>query len=283
MPTVTITEFTDPGCPVAFSAEPHRWRLRWLFGDQLRWRSRMVGLSARRPDGTSTGLTTERLAQRWAALSSRHGMPMTTAVKPAVAATLPACRAVVAARRHAPDREWRLLRRLRHLHFSGPLLDEPQTIRTAAADAGLDPDALETWIAEPATEDALQEDLRVARDPSPAALALPDKLARWDGGWRYTCPSYELQVPEDGSRFSAPGLQSSLTYQTALANLAPDLHRRDPPDDVAEVLGWAGVPLASQEVAEVCGISRDEARERLAAAGAREERVGADGFWTPAG
>ena len=27
--TVQIVEFTDPGCPFAFSAEPHRLRLRW--------------------------------------------------------------------------------------------------------------------------------------------------------------------------------------------------------------------------------------------------------------
>ncbi len=184
--------------------------------------------------------------------------------------------------RHAPDRQWLLLRSLRRLHFAGPLLDDPQTIRTAAAGAGLDPDELEAWMAEPGTEEALREDLRLARDPSPPARALTGKLARWDGGWRYTSPSYEMQAA-DGATFSAPGFQSALTYETALANLAPGLERRDPPGDVAEVLAWAGVPLASQEVAEVCGISRDEARERLAAAGAREEPVGADGFWARAG
>lgn len=283
MPTVAITEFTDPGCPVAYSSEPYRWRLRWLFGDQLAWRERMVGLSAQRPED-GEGITPERMAASWASLSARHGMPMSTEVKEAAAATLPACRAVVAARRHAPDREWLLLRALRVLHFSGPLIDDPGTIRTAAADAGLDPDALEAWTAEPGTEEALQEDLRLARDPTPAALALAPtgKLARAGDGWRYTCPSYEMAAA-DGTGFSAPGLQSALTYETALANLAPDLDRRDPPGDVAEVLAWAGVPLASQEVAEVCGISRAEARERLTAAGAREQRVGTDGFWALAG
>ena len=282
MPTVVITEFTDPGCPFAFSAEPQRWRLSWLFGDGLRWSERMVGLSAERADYEAKGFTAERMAASWATLSERHGMPMSAGVKDAPAATLPACRAVVAARRHAPDREWLLLRRLRVLHFSGPMLDDPGTIRTAAAEAGLDPGELEAWMAEPETEEALQEDLRLARDPSAAALALRDKLARWDGGWRYTCPSYELTA-EDGRTFSAPGFQSALTYETALANLAPELERRDPPEDVTEVLAWAGVPLASQEVAEVCGIPRAEARERLTAAGARERRVGTDGFWSAAG
>jgi len=30
-----ITEFTDPGWPFAWSAEPHRRRLEWLYGEQL--------------------------------------------------------------------------------------------------------------------------------------------------------------------------------------------------------------------------------------------------------
>jgi hypothetical protein len=34
---VEITLFTDPACPVAFSAEPARIRLRWHYGDGLEW------------------------------------------------------------------------------------------------------------------------------------------------------------------------------------------------------------------------------------------------------
>ncbi len=44
MAELLITEYTDPGCPFAWSAEPIRWRLRWLYGDQLEWDVRMVGL-----------------------------------------------------------------------------------------------------------------------------------------------------------------------------------------------------------------------------------------------
>ncbi len=42
---VCITEFTDPGCPWAYSAEPVRRRLDWLYGERLQWRPRMVVLS----------------------------------------------------------------------------------------------------------------------------------------------------------------------------------------------------------------------------------------------
>lgn len=283
MAKVSITEYTDPACPFAFSAEPSRWRLRWRFGDQLAFSEHMVVLSEARPEDPTTGFTPERAVQAWAGLSARFGMPMFDEPKAAMAATVDACRAVVAARLHAPEQQWPLLRALRHRNFSGPaLLDDPQTIRGAAEDAGIDPEQLEAWMAEEETERVLREDMALARDPSEPALAMPQKLASTpDGGWRYTCPSYEMRVDGVGS-FSAPGMQSSLTYETALANLAPELEARPDAEDVSEVLAWAGVPLATQEVAEVCGLSRDAAREQLEAAGAVEERVGADGFWTAA-
>jgi predicted DsbA family dithiol-disulfide isomerase len=280
MSRVSITEFTDPGCPFAFSAEPHRLRLQWLFGEQLEWRERMVVLAEAREDYTAKGFTPDKLAAGTALLASQYGMPMSEAVKPAIAATAPACRAVVATRLHAPELQWLLLRRLRHLHFAGPLLDDPATLAQAATDVGLDPAELEAWMGEEATEQALREDMLLARDPTPAALALTQKLASTpDGGWRYTCPSLEFRTA-DGAAFSAPGMQSSLTYETALANVAPGLERRDAPEEVTEVLAWAGYPLATQEVAEVCGTTRDAAREQLTATGALEEPVGADGFWT---
>ena len=65
----------------------------------------------------------------------------------------------------------------------------------------------------------------------------------------------------------------------ALANVAPGLEQRDPPSDVSEVLRWAGTPLATREVAEVCQISDREAREALGRV-AVEPHVGADGFWS---
>jgi predicted DsbA family dithiol-disulfide isomerase len=273
MAAVQITEYTDPGCPFAFSAEPHRWRLRWRYGDQLEWRLRMVVLSETTEDYAAKGLTAEILASGNDRLAREHGMPMDTRVKPRLWATAPACRAVVAAREHAPELEWLLLRRLRVRNFEGALLDEEATIAGAAADVGLDPDALARWMASV----SLEEDMRAARSPSPAALAQPHKLAAWAGGMRYTCPSYELSTGH-----SIPGFQPWPAYEIALANAAPELERREPPTDVAELLRWAGTPLASAEVAAVMEIDRFAAREALGRV-AVEHHVGADGFWTLTG
>jgi hypothetical protein len=76
-----------------------------------------------------------------------------------------------------------------------------------------------------------------------------------------------------------PGFQPFPVYDVVTANLVPGVDRRDPPGDVAEVLRWAGTPLASKEVAVVCDISVQDAREALGRV-ADEEHVGFDGFWT---
>jgi predicted DsbA family dithiol-disulfide isomerase len=279
MALITITHYTDPGCPFAWSAEPARWRLKWLYGDQLEWRLRMVGLSARPEDYVEKGFTPERQSSSFATLAQRYNMPIDTSLRPRMAATMPACRAVVAVRRREPEREDAMLRALRILHFSGHLLDDPRTLAGAAERAGLNPAEVRRWSDESETEAVLTEDLAQARNPSPAAVHLSHKLAATDdGGWRYTCPSYELERIAGGTSMSAPGIQPTLAYEVAVANLVPELTRRDDPESVAAVLEWAGEPLASAEVAEVCGLDLDDAREQLGRA-ASEEHIGYDGLW----
>ena len=128
MAELTITEYTDPGCPFAWSAEPYRWRLQWLYGDQLDWQVRMVGLAEDGSVYEDKGFTAERMSEGIASSPQQHHMPMDTALRPRMAGTIPACRAVVAVRRHRPELEWAMLRALRVLHFSGHLLDEPATL-----------------------------------------------------------------------------------------------------------------------------------------------------------
>jgi predicted DsbA family dithiol-disulfide isomerase len=277
MAELQITEFTDPACPFAWSAEPQRRRLEWLYGDQLEWSVRMVGLSSKVDPNSS--FTPAKLSSSLRSLAERHHMPMDTAVRPRMSATVPACRAVVATRLHDPARERAVLRTLRVRTFAGELLDEPETLRGAAADAGIDPAALERWMSEPETERALAEDLELARHPTPEAIALKHKLAKWSGGWRYTCPSYEIVRTADGARLSAPGFQPLLAYEVAIGNLLPSAARREDPENVEQVLAWAGEPLASIEVATVRGIELDDAREQLGRV-AEEQHLGFDGLWS---
>lgn len=278
---VCITEFTDPGCPWAYSAEPFRRRLRWLYGDALDWSYRMVVLAEDPQEYLDKGLTPEKLKAGIQMIARDHGMPIDTSLRPRMAATVPACRAVVAARLRAPESEERLLRAFRIRCMSGELLDEESTVRGASEDAGIDPEDVLLWSAEDEVEAAMRADMAAAREPIPAARALDDRLANWSGGRRYTCPSYEMVRRSDGVRIAVPGFQPFAAYDVVLANLVPTTDRREPPGSVLEVLDWAGEPLATREVAVVCDIDHATAREELGRV-AVEQHLGADGLWSPA-
>jgi hypothetical protein len=207
-------------------------------------------------------------------------MPIDSGVRDYVPGSGPACRAVVAAREHGDAHHARaLLRDLRVRYFSGAQIDRPEVIAAAATTAGIDPAQLERWAAASATEAALESDKAAARRPRPAARVLDEKLANWSGGRRYTCPSYEITRLEDEVTISVPGFQPFAVYNTILANLVPGLDRRELPSDVEEVLEWSAIPVSTQEVAVMCDIEFEEARERLARV-AEHHPVGADGFWT---
>jgi predicted DsbA family dithiol-disulfide isomerase len=275
---VRITEFTDPACPWAFAAEPSRRRLDWLYGDDIEWRPRMVGLHESGEEAEEKGLTPSAQARGLEQIALAQRMPIDTSERPRAAGTLPACAAVVAVRRHAPECERMLLRRLRVRHFSGELLDERATRAAAASDTGIGADDLESWIGEPETDRQLREDMAAARAPVAAARVLDDKLANWSGGRRYTCPSYEIERLSDGVRIAVPGFQPFAVYDVILANLVPGVERRDPPESAEEVLRWSKTPLATQEVAVVRDIPFEKAREELGHV-AEECHVGFDGFW----
>lgn len=276
---VVIHEFTDPGCPWAYSAEPFRRRINWLYGDRVVWRTVMVGLAEQPEDWTERGYTPAAMAAGMRRIAHDHGMPIDTEQRERHSATVPACRAVIGARLNAPDRERHLLRRLRVRYMSGHLLDTPETIRAAATGAGLDPDDVERWAASDDVTTALALDMERARRPLPAARVLDEKLANWSGGQRYTCPSYEICRVADDVRIAVPGFQPFAAYDVILANLVPGTERRHPATSVEEVLAWAGTPLATREVAVVCDITHERARELLGR-GAEECHVGFDGFWT---
>jgi 2-hydroxychromene-2-carboxylate isomerase len=272
--SVEITLFTDPACPFAFSAEPVRQRLRWHYGDGLIWRLRMIVLTRERGEA-------EKLAAGAPGLQRRFGMPIHPEPYPRPASSEPACRAVVAARLHAPAAEEPLLRRLRVRTMAGGLLDDPGLIAGAAADAGLDPERVLAWSAGEEALAALEEDAALARSPSPAAHALDHKLGGPREQRRYTAPSYELRGP-GGTAFSLPGFNPVEAYEAAVANVDPGLPRRPSPASVAEVLDWAGEPLATAEVAAIAGLSVERAREELSAV-AEPEPVGADAYWSADG
>ena len=268
-----ITLFTDPACPFAFSAEPVRLRLRWHYGDQLLWRTRMIVLTLEPGEA-------ERLAEGAPNLQRRYGMPIDPAPYPRPASSEPACRAVVAARLHAPDKAEPLLRRLRVRTMLGGLLDDPELIAAAAEDVGLDPGQLKTWCEGDDVRGALQADIDAARSPSAAARALDYKLGGPRDQRRYTAPSYEIARADDpAAAYFVPGFNPVEAYEAAIANLAPELERRPKPEHVEEVVRWAAEPIAASEVALIARLGHAETYEALSTV-AEPYAAGADFYWT---
>jgi predicted DsbA family dithiol-disulfide isomerase len=267
---IDVTLYTDPACPFAFSAEPARLRLRWHYGDGLRWRLTMIVLTLEPGEA-------EKLASGASGLQARYGMPIHPFPASRPASSEPACRAVVAARLHAPGSEGRLLRVLRVHTMSGGLLDDPLLIASAAREAGLDPDQLRVWSEEPDTDEALPQDIADSRQPSAAARALDHKLGGPPHERRYTAPSYELTTARAST--CLPGFNPVEAYEAAIANLDPALTRRPPPDTVTELLEWADAPLATAEVVQIMQQPEAEVRAQLARC-ARAVPAGADMYWT---
>jgi predicted DsbA family dithiol-disulfide isomerase len=268
---IEIRHFTDPACPFAFSHEPIRWRLRWHYGDGLAWQTTLIVLT--REPGEA-----EKLAEGAPGLGRRYGMPVLPHPYERAASSEPACRAAVAARLYAPGAEEPLLRALRVLTHSGGLLDDPQLIAEAAREAGIDPVELARWSEGADVVEALEQDARAARSPSAGARALDHKLGGPRTERRYSAPSYELRRAGSDLALSLPGFNPVEAYEAAIASLAPELERRPRPGAVEELLDWAGVPLATAEVALVAQLEMIDARAALARV-AIPQAAGADCYW----
>ena len=178
-------------------------------------------------------------------IAEASGMPISWRPRVRGIATIHACRVVVATRLRWPEREAAILRRLRVLGMAGELLDDSDTFELAAAQAGMPVAELAAYCAEPEVEAALRADAAAARGRG--------------------CPAFELA----GRRFDGH-------------RPVPGLERRADPASAEAVLAWAGMPLATAEVAAVCARPIAAVRAELERV-ANFEPVAADGYWSQHG
>src|SRR5438445_11489130 len=109
---ISVTHFTDPGCPWAYSASPALAVLRWRYGDGLDWRLVTIGLTEDAEAYVRRGYTPARSATGYLKFDRRFGLPFGHEPRPRMVATGRACRAIVATRLRHPGREWAALRAL---------------------------------------------------------------------------------------------------------------------------------------------------------------------------
>jgi 2-hydroxychromene-2-carboxylate isomerase len=248
---IDVTHFTDPGCPWAYSARPAHAALQWRYGDQLRWRLVMIGLTEDAQQYVDRGYTPAGAAKGFGQFRRRFGMPFATQPRPRIAATARACRAIVATRLTAPQREQAVFRALQFAQFTTPIVfDEDDQIEAALRGVeGVDASVIVALIDDPAVRDAYEADRAEARSAAGSPTEAQGKTASSDGPVRYTAPS--LIFERDGQRLEAGGFQPVEAYDVVLANLDPKLVRTPPPDDPALALQRFPEGLVTQEVAAI--------------------------------
>ncbi len=288
---IETTLYSDPACPWAYSESPALRVIEWRYGDQLRWRLVLIGLTEDASQYEARGYTPLRGAIGQATFRGRYGMPFSAAPKCRLSATSRACRVVVAARIDDPGSEWRVFRALQLANFTTPLVldDDAQLAEALRSFDGIDGDGLVARIDDPDVVEAYHADKAEARSAAGTAAELQGKTRVTDGPVRFTAPS--VAFAQNGTRVVAGGFQPVEAYDILVANLDPTLIRQPPPEDPEPLLHRFPDGLSTQEVAALMATGNDApdragaeaALLELVAAGRAVRRpIGDDALWKPA-
>lgn len=283
---ISVTHFTDPGCPWAYSARPAHAALRWRFGDQLDWSLVLIGLAEAAEVYEDRGYTPERMVEGYARFSERFGMPFGYAPKARVSGTSRGCRAVLVARDEDRALGEAALRALQLMQFTTTgRLDDDDALRAALEPIdGLDAAAVVASLDDDDVRARYEVDRALTRSAEGTPTHAQGKTASYGGPERYTAPSLVFRH-EDGRTLEAGGFQPLEAYDVVLANLEPALDRRPAPEDPREALAAFPEGLTTAEVAEIMRPSLTPAdRPGVRAALAAHDRVrsvavGDDALW----
>lgn len=288
---IETTMYSDPACPWAYSESPALRVIEWRYGEQLRWRLVVIGLTEHAEQYAERGYTPLRGALGQVAFRRRYGMPFAPAPKARLSGTSRACRVVVAARIDAPGSEWRVFRALQLANFTSSLVldDDSQLAEALNRVEGIDGDALVARIDDADVCEAYERDKLETRSAAGSAAELQGKTRITDGPVRFTAPSLTFQ--QNGTRVVAGGFQPVEAYDVLIANLDPTLTREPPPETPEPLLRRFPDGLTTQEVAALLAEGND-APDRAAAEAALLELVAAgtavrtplgdDALWKPA-
>lgn len=247
-PALEVTHFSDPGCPWAYSAWPAITTLMHRYGEGLRWRLRLIGLSEDRGRYEAHGYTPARMAKGYRSFR-RRGMPFATEPRHEIPPTGRACRAAVAVGLRQPEQQTAAFRALEFGWFTTTLdMFSDHGIRTALELAPeVDANAAVAGIDDPAVEEAYQADRAAARTAAGSPAEAQGRTANSDGDERYTAPS--LIFGRNGDSLVVGGFQPLEAYDVCIANLDPGLPRRDESTDPVELLASRPEGLTTREVA----------------------------------
>jgi len=284
---ISLTLYNDPACPWAYSERPALRVLQWRYGEQLSWRLVLIGLTEHAQQYIDRGYTPLRAALGQLSFR-RYGMPFSPQPKARVSAAARACRAVVAARLLAPGSEWAVFETLQLANFTTPLLldDDAELERALRAVPEVDAAAVVAALDAQDVTETYERDRAETRTAAGSAAELQGKTATTDGPVRFTAPSVAFE--QDGRRLVAGGFQPVEGYDVLVANLDPQLRRRQPPEDPLPLLDYFPRGLTTQEVTALMCRGNDAPDraaaetmllELVAAGEAQRVPVGDDALW----
>jgi predicted DsbA family dithiol-disulfide isomerase len=285
---IEATLYSDPACPWAYSENPALRVIEWRYGEQLRWRLVLIGLTEQASQYEARGYTPLRGALGQLRFRGRYGMPFSPAPKQRLSATARACRAVIAARLSQPGSEWRVYRALAIANFTTALLldDDQQLGDVLRTVPGIDAQRILSSLDTAEVSEAYERDRAEARSAQGSAAELQGKTATTDGPVRFTAPSVVFE--RDGQRLIAGGFQPVEAYDVLVVNLDPALRREPPPETPEPLLARFEDGLTTQEVAALMTHGNDAPDRRVAEAALLElvaagkavrEPLGDDAVW----
>jgi predicted DsbA family dithiol-disulfide isomerase len=288
---ISVTHFTDPGCPWAYSASPALAVLHWRYGDQFDWRLATIGLTEHADQYLSRGYTPARSARGYLTFRRRWGMPFATEPRRRISGTARACRAIVATRLRYPDREYAVFRALQFGWMTTPLVmdDEDDILRAIEGVPGIDAREIVGALDDPEVDAAYEADRADARTAEGSPTHFQGKAAQTDGLVRYTAPS--LIFTEGERRLEAGGFQPIEAYDVVVANLDPTLDRRPAPEDPLEAIEAFPDGLVTAEIAAIMTSGNDAPEpeaveaaliEHVAEGRIRRTGLGDSALWQPA-
>src|SRR3954447_12783179 len=289
--SISVTHFTDPGCPWAYSASPALAVMYWRYGDQLDWRLATIGLTEEAEQYLRRGYSPGRSARGYMTFRRRWGMPFATEPRARIVATSRACRAILATRLRHPDREYAVFRALQFGWMTTPLVmdEDDDILRAIEGVPGIDAREIVGALDDPDVDAAYEADRADARMAEGSPTHFQGKAAQTDGLVRYTAPSLIFTLGD--RRLQAGRSQPVEAYDVIVANLDPTLSRRPAPEDPLEAIEAFPDGLVSAEIAAIM-TSGNDAPDREAAQAARVEHVaegrvrrtglGNSALWQPA-
>lgn len=247
--SVTITQFTDPLCTWCWGMEPVRQRIAETYGDQVEEAYVMGGLVEDFEsfyDAANDISDPTDVAPHWEAAAARHGMPVDVGVwqSDPPMSSYPASEAFHAARFQGSDVAGQYLRRLREaVAAEGYNVADQSVLVDLATEVGLDREAFEQALNDGSASTAFEKDRAKARQQNTSVF-----------------PTFHVEGPSDDRWLR--GFLSFAELSEAIESVDPSVEQTDPRPLQAFLADTGRV--ATQEVAEVYELDRQEAQDRLA-------------------